>query len=173
MTHSTAILRTRSEAPPAPSRADSSARPSRAARRTQAAGLLALLAGTLAGCAANTTDPTWWNPAGIGPAPVSPPPAVGVILPVRAADPLAAFAARAQPGQAETVTTPGTSTGGARTVSARLVRVYNAASGRECRELQFGVAGPGGAPGATYCRDPAQGWVAARALLRGGAVYRP
>jgi len=132
-----------------------------------APGLLLL---TLVGCAAHTTEATWWNPAGIGPAPVSPPPATGVVLPVRAADPLAAFAARAQPGQVETVATAN----GAHTVSARLVRAYNAASGRECRELQFGTAAaPGGAPGATYCKDPAQGWVAARALLRGGAVYRP
>lgn len=132
--------------------------------------LLLPLIMSLAGCAANVAETKWWNPAGLGAAPVSPPPATGVVLPARPADPLAAFAARAQPGQAETVVMPG----GGQAVSARLVRGYNAASGRECRELQFGSsAAPGGAPGATYCKDPSQGWVAARALLRGGAVYRP
>ncbi|MFC0387403.1 hypothetical protein [Muricoccus vinaceus] len=124
----------------------------------------------LAGCSANVAEPKWWNPAGLGAAPVSPPPATGVVLPARPADPVAAFAARAQPGQAETVVMAD----GSRTVSARLVRGYNAASGRECREVQFGSSAmPGGAPGATYCKDPSQGWVQARALLRGGAVYRP
>ena len=130
----------------------------------------AVLLLALGGCATHSTEESWWNPVGLGPAPVSPPPATGVVLPVRAADPLAAFAARAQPGQAETVVTAD----GGRTVSARMVRAYNAASGRECRELQLGASSvPGGAPGATYCKDPSQGWVAARALLRGGAVYRP
>jgi hypothetical protein len=130
--------------------------------------LLAVLA--LAGCATGATETSWWNPVGLGPAPSSPPPATGVVLPVRAADPVAAFAARAQVGQTETVTQPSSG----RTVSARMVRAYNAASGRECREVQFGPTGaPGGPPGATYCNDPSQGWVAARSLLRGGAVYRP
>lgn len=130
----------------------------------------ALLLLALAACSTNSTEATWWNPAGMGPAPTSPPPATGVVLPVRPADPLAAFAARARPGQAENVVM----SDGSRTVAARLVRTYNAASGRECREVQFGAASaPGGAPGATYCKDPSQGWVAARALLRGGAVYRP
>lgn len=124
----------------------------------------------LAGCSTGVTEASWWNPAGLGATPTSPPPATNVVLPARAADPLAAFAARAQAGQVETVSSPG----GGGLVSARLVRIYNAASGRECRELQFGPSGvAGGSPGATYCNDPAQGWVAARALLRGGAVYRP
>jgi len=141
------------------------------ARLTPILGLAALSA-SLAACASDATDRSWWNPAGIGPAPTSPPPATGVVLPVRAADPVAAFAARAQAGQVETVSLP---EGGGRVVTARMVRAYNAASGRECREVQFGGGAPpaGGAPGATYCNDPAQGWVAARALLRGGAVYRP
>lgn len=129
--------------------------------------LLALPA--LAGCATGSAEQSWWNPMGLGPAPTSPPPATNVVLPVRAADPLAAFAARAQSGQVETVTTADRGV-----VMARMVRAYNSASGRECRELRFGPSGmAGGAPGATYCNDPAQGWVAARALLRGGAVYRP
>ena len=124
----------------------------------------------LAGCSTGASEASWWNPSGLGAAPSSPPPATNVVLPARAADPLAAFAARAQSGQVETVSSPD----GGGLVSARLVRVYNAASGRECRELQFGPSGvPGGSPGATYCNDPAQGWVAARSLLRGGAVYRP
>ncbi len=91
-------------------------------------------------------------------------------MPVRPADPVAAFVAQAQPGQAAMVPQPGSG----QMTPVRLVRAYNAASGRECREVQFGPAATvGGAPGATYCQDPAQGWVAARALLRGGAVYRP
>ena len=98
------------------------------------------------------------------------PVAIAVVLPARAADPLAAFAARAQPGQAEMVAV----SDDRQVVSASMVRVYNAASGRECRELQFGNSDvPGGAPAATYCNDPAQGWLAARPLLRGGAVFRP
>jgi len=124
----------------------------------------------LAGCSGSDglSGGSWWNP--IGSRPTSPPPATDVVLPVRAGDPLAAFAARARMGQTETVS----AAEGGRPVTARLVRAYNAASGRECRELQFGSSAvPGGAPGATYCNDPAQGWVAARALLRGGAVYRP
>ncbi|HEY8611612.1 MAG TPA: hypothetical protein VIL69_10035 [Roseomonas sp.] len=130
---------------------------------------LSLALPALAGCATGTAEQSWWNPSGLGPAPTSPPPATNVVLPARAADPLAAFAARARTGQAESVMLPS-----GRPVSARLVRTYNAASGRECRELQFGPTGvAGGPPGATYCNDPAQGWVAARALLRGGAVYRP
>jgi hypothetical protein len=157
--------------PPGPS----GARPSRAKARghglRRAAFLAALLAlPALAGCASGTAEQSWWNPMGLGPAPTSPPPATNVVLPARQADPLAAFAARARSGQAETVPLPG----GGPMVTARMVRSYNAASGRECRELQFGPSGaPGGAPGATYCNDPIQGWVAARALLRGGAVYRP
>lgn len=150
-------------------------RPTRPAAARAAATIrpLALLVLTLAGpvlggCARGTAESSWWNPAGIGPAPQSPPPATDVVLPARAADPLAGFAARARQGQAESVQLP------QGVVSARMVRAYNAASGRECRELQFGPSGiAGGAPGATYCNDPSQGWVAARALLRGGAVYRP
>ncbi|WP_338661181.1 hypothetical protein VQH23_13125 [Pararoseomonas sp. SCSIO 73927] len=137
-------------------------------RATLLLAVLSPLAAPLAACTADPGQGNWWNPIGLAPAPTSPPPATGVVLPVRAADPIAAFAARAQEGQAETVSGSGGVT------TARLTRVYNAASGRECREVQFGSAGvPGGAPGATYCNDPAQGWVAARPLLRGGAVYRP
>ncbi|WP_458093918.1 hypothetical protein [Roseomonas sp. WA12] len=142
-----------------------------ASARVRAGLRCALLLGLplLAGCSTGVTETSWWNPVGLGPSPTSPPPATNVVLPARAADLLAAFAARAQAGQVETV--PSTE---GRLVSARLVRVYNAASGRECRELQFGPSGvAGGSPGATYCNDPAQGWVAARSLLRGGAVYRP
>jgi hypothetical protein len=124
----------------------------------------------VAGCAQGASESSWWNPMGLGPAPTSPPPATGVVLPTRAPDPLGAFAARARLGQQETVTLAD----GGRVVTARMVRSYNAGSGRECRELQFGPSGvAGGAPGATYCNDPVQGWVAARPLLRGGAVYRP
>ncbi|WP_426954487.1 DVU3141 family protein [Muricoccus radiodurans] len=132
--------------------------------------LVLLGALALGGCAQGVNDTTWWNPLGLGEAPVSPPPATGVVLPARPADPLAAFAGRAQPGQMETVALPDSG----RVVTVQLARTYNAGSGRECRELQFGNASaPGGAPGALYCNDPRQGWVAARPLLRGGAVARP
>ena len=52
----------------------------------------------------------------------------------------------------------------------RVVRAYNAGSGRECRELAIG-GGTASRP-ALYCEGPA-GWEAARPLLRGGAVARP
>ncbi|GAV35381.1 hypothetical protein ROTAS13_03057 [Roseomonas sp. TAS13] len=46
----------------------------------------------------------------------------------------------------------------------RVVRAYDAASGRPCREVQIG-----GAPGSrVYCQDPALGWVPTRPLLSGG-----
>ncbi|WP_376099453.1 hypothetical protein ACE7GA_11385 [Roseomonas sp. CCTCC AB2023176] len=133
-----------------------------ARRRRHAVPALLLLA--LAGCSASAGDQTWWNPLGLAPAPTSPPPATGVVLPVRAADPVAAFAGRAQIGQQESVPVPDSG----RLVTARLARTYQAASGRECREVQFSAGG-----GAIYCNDPSAGWVAARPLLRGGAVARP
>jgi hypothetical protein len=150
--------------PPGPAGARPPGVPLPAATGLRRAVSLSLLL-ALAGCGVGMD----WLPGSTA-AVTSPPPATGVVLPARAADPLAAFAARAQAGQMESVPTAD----GGRVVPARMVRVYNAASGRECRELQFGPSGvAGGAPGATYCNDPAQGWVAARSLLRGGAVYRP
>lgn len=81
-------------------------------------------------------------------------------------DPLLAFAARAQPGAQESLTlTDG------QPATVRLVRSYNAASGRECRELQVGT---GMAERARLvCATPGGGWAEARPLLRGGGIGRP
>jgi hypothetical protein len=82
------------------------------------------------------------------------------------ADPLAAFAARARPGARESVTL---ADGQPATVS--LARSYNAASGRECREL---LVGSGLAERSRlFCATPGGGWAESRALLRGGGVGRP
>ena len=132
------------------------------ARRSTRLAVLPLL--LLAGCTTSQGEQTWWNPMGLATAPSNPPPAGNVVLPVRTADPVAAFAGRARIGQQESVALA--DSGGL--VTARLARVYNAASGRECREVQFSAGA-----GAIYCNDPAAGWVAARPLLRGGAVARP
>lgn len=144
--------------------------PRRTPRRGAAASAvpLALLL-ALAGCASGgvatgVSDTTWFNPLGLGAAPTVPPPAEGVTVVVRPADPIAVFVARAQPGQQESLALPGSGT----LVTARYARSYNAASGRECREIQLSSGG-----GTVYCRDPAVGWIAARPLLRGGAVFRP
>lgn len=94
------------------------------------------------------------------------PPAQASLPPARPADPLAAFAARAQNGQQEMV-----ATAAGAPVPVRAVRSYNAASGRVCRELAVG-SGIAARP-ALYCGDEAGGWSAARPLLRGGAVARP
>jgi hypothetical protein len=82
------------------------------------------------------------------------------------ADPVLAFAATSAPGSATRVTLPDTG----QSVQLRLVRSYNAASGRECREIQEGA-------GATtrarlICSDGTR-WTDARPLLRGGAIARP
>jgi hypothetical protein len=83
----------------------------------------------------------------------------------RAYDPLADFAGTAAPGsQGRVVLASGAS------APVRLVRAYNAASGRECRELLVG--GLADARSQVYCQD-AGGWVASRPLLRGGAVGQP
>lgn len=94
------------------------------------------------------------------------PPAQVELPPSRLADPIAAFVAQTAPGQ-QGVVAPSE---GAAPVPVRVVRAYNSAGGRECRELQIGQ---GMAPrSAIYCKEPA-GWVAVRPLLRGGAVARP
>jgi len=79
-----------------------------------------------------------------------------VVVP-RADDPLAAFAATARPGE------PGTVQG----QPARLLRIYNAASGRECREILLGS----GVTERTVvaCRTDDGSFVSARPLLRGSA----
>lgn len=137
--------------------------PRAGSRAGRGAAVLLLLA--LAGCETSTADRSWYNPIGLAPAATSPPPATGVVpLPARAADPVAAFAGRAGIGQQESVSLADSG----RLVTARVTRSYVAASGRECREVQFDAGA-----GAIYCNDPTAGWVAARPLLRGGAVARP
>lgn len=80
--------------------------------------------------------------------------------PILPTDPVSAFAAAAQPGQEGTVTLEG-----GVTERARLARVYNAASGRECREV---VLGSGVAERARVaCRQADGSFAAARPLLRG------
>lgn len=73
----------------------------------------------------------------------------------RAPDAIAAFAASAEPGAVGTV-------GGER---ARLVRAYNAASGRECREVLLGFGGA--ERSAVACREADGTFVSSRPLLRG------
>lgn len=74
-----------------------------------------------------------------------------------AGDPVAAFAASARPGQLGSV-------GGE---SARLARAFNAASGRECREVILGT----GLSERSHiaCRQPDGSFASARPLLLGGA----
>lgn len=76
-------------------------------------------------------------------------------------DPAVIWASRAQPGAVEQV-----ALADGRTAQLRLVRAYNAASGRECREL---LVGAGMAERSRLvCATPGGGWVEARPLLRGG-----
>lgn len=73
----------------------------------------------------------------------------------RGPDPVAVFAASATPG------TPGTVEG----EPARLSRAYNAASGRECREVIIGFGGRERT--AVACREADGSFVSSRPLLRG------
>ncbi len=119
--------------------------------RTQMARLVPMVLGLglLAGCTAAT-------------APGTPAAPVAAAAPM---DPLVAFAATAQPGAETTLALPG---GGPALV--RVVRAYNAASGRECRELLVG-AGIGERT-RLVCGADGQ-WAEARPLLRGGGLQRP
>lgn len=94
------------------------------------------------------------------------PPADAAAASPAASDPVAAFAASAVPGS-ETVAVLPEAGGSARL---RLLRSYNAASGRECREVLIGT----GLAERTrlVCRQDG-GWVPARPLLSGGAAARP
>jgi hypothetical protein len=100
--------------------------------------------------------------AGGGPAQQATPPTA----PPPPTDPVVAFAAQAQPGaESRILLASGQST------PARLARSYNAASGRECREV---VLGTGAAQRSQLvCKAEHGGWVAARPLLRGGGTSRP
>jgi len=75
----------------------------------------------------------------------------------RAADALAIFAATATPGNVQMVN-------GER---ARLVRSYNAASGRECREILLGAGNSERT--AVACRDASGNFVSSQPLLRGSS----
>ena len=88
---------------------------------------------------------------------------LGPALTPAAADPVAASAAAAAPGSEPVAALP--DTGGRALV--RLLRSYNAATGRECREVLVGT----GVQERTrlVCRNENGGWVPARPLLSGGA----
>jgi hypothetical protein len=73
----------------------------------------------------------------------------------RGPDPIAVFAATATPG----------SVGSVNGEQARLTRAYNAASGRECREIMVGFGGAERA--AVACREADGSFVSSRPLMRG------
>lgn len=82
-------------------------------------------------------------------------------IPARPMEPLALFASRALPGQEDRVEpSPGYPP-----VPVRLVRAWNAGSGRECREVAVG--GRRDASSQIFCENGAA-WEAARPLLRSG-----
>ncbi|WP_242662204.1 DVU3141 family protein [Teichococcus deserti] len=128
------------------------------AMRAAALGLAGL---ALAGCSSLSS-------MGLGGGSGSVPPARGVEMPPpRMADPLANFVATTLPGNGGLVAPAE----GQAPVRVQVVRGYNSAAGRECRELQVGQ---GVAPrAAIYCKEPSGAWAAVKPLLRGGAVARP
>lgn len=73
----------------------------------------------------------------------------------RGPDPIAVFAATASPG----------SVGSVNGEQARLTRAYNAASGRECREIILGFGGAERA--AVACREADGSFMSSRPLMRG------
>lgn len=81
-------------------------------------------------------------------------------------DPLLAFVARSQPGAQDRIVLAS-----GQPASVRLVRAYNAASGRECREVAVGT-GMAERP-RVICATPDGGWAETRTLLRGGGIPRP
>ncbi|WP_206930516.1 DVU3141 family protein [Roseococcus thiosulfatophilus] len=118
---------------------------------------LLLVAGLLSGCGTSAARflPLDFSGSQAGNPAVGPGAAAAAVS--QPEDPLALFAASARPGQ------PGTVQG----QPARLVRVYNAASGRECREVLLGSGATERT--AVACRTPEGSFVAARPLLRGSA----
>lgn len=88
----------------------------------------------------------------------------GVAAP--SSDPVVIFASRARPGSQERLVLAD-----GQAAQVRLVRVYNAASGRECREL---LVGSGMVERSRLiCGTANGGWAEARPLLRGGGAARP
>ncbi len=92
--------------------------------------------------------------SGAGSGPIADPAAQVASLP-RGSDPLGDFTASASPGQSGTVNGQ----------PARLTRSYNAASGRECREVTLGYGGNERV--AVACRGPDGTFASSRPLLRG------
>lgn len=86
----------------------------------------------------------------------SEPGTVVVAMPALPADPLAAFAFSASPGQEGVV--PGVG-------RVRLLRAYAAASGHDCREVSLGYD-----RASLVCRDATGAVVPTRPLLRGGTL---
>ncbi|WP_158537283.1 hypothetical protein [Humitalea rosea] len=82
-------------------------------------------------------------------------------IPARPMEPLALFASRAAPGQEDRVEPAA----GSPPVPVRLIRAWNAGSGRECREVAIG--GTREATRQVFCQHGAS-WEAARPLLRSG-----
>lgn len=97
---------------------------------------------------------------GSGPGPVT---GAGPVAPP---DPVAVFAASAQPGG-----TAGIVLADGRPATVRLLRSYHAASGRECREVQVNAGLAAGRQ--LVCEMDGGGWASVRPLLRGGGVARP
>lgn len=87
---------------------------------------------------------------------------IAASIPVQPDDPLAAFAARANPGQQELVGNP--------PVRARLLRIYNSGGGRPCRELMLGNGSSG--TSSLYCEEAPGVWNHVRPLLGTGQTNR-
>jgi len=85
--------------------------------------------------------------------------------PPASVDPLVVWAGRAQPGATDRLTLAN-----GQMAQVRMVRAYNAASGRECREL---LVGSGMVERSRLVCAVPGGWVEARPLLRGGGAPRP
>lgn len=118
---------------------------------------LILLPAALAGCGMQVPSMSSLVPdlsPGVGSGPIADPAAQVASLP-RGPDALGDFAVAAVPGQAGTVNGE----------SARFTRSYNAASGRECREITLGYGGNERV--AVACRRPDGTFAASRPLLRG------
>ena len=117
-----------------------------------------MLAGlVLAGCSTMPSMPRFGaaqtQPAGAG--------AARTVALATPADPVAAFAATAAPGTEAQVVLEG-----GRSARLRLLRAYNAASGRECREVLIG-SGLDERSSLVCLQDGV--WMTARPLLRSGS----